>query len=168
MAKPRPVELHVNSKGAKKHQKLQELIHEEERFLFLPIDGQLKTDLYNKGLLDGRKRAFKLYETYSECSDLETAVIAISREAISTQLTLNNRFTGVIQLDQTFLIDTREANRFIEEFCNECEFVGTPQCFMKIGYDCADEDRDKYRDTPYLMRQQEIRRARRKHTPFPG
>ncbi|MGV2886069.1 hypothetical protein [Paenibacillus taichungensis] len=168
MAKPRPIELHVNSKGAKKHQKLQELIHDEDKHLFLPIDGRRKTDLYNKGLMDGRKEAIPLYTSYSECSDLHAAVIAIPRETISSFLTPKDEFIGVIQLDRTFLIDTREANRFIQDFCNECEYVGTPQCFKELDYDCAEEDRDKYSDTPYLMRQQEIRKARRKRTPFPA
>lgn len=165
MAKPRPIELHVNSKGFK-HQKLQELIHDEDKYLFLPIDGQRKTDLYNKGLLDGRKKAIQLFTTYSECSDLASAIIAIPRKPWSSQITKSGAFIGVIQLDQTFLIDTREANRFIEQYCYECEFIGEPLCF-KQGYNCADEDRDKYRDTPYLLRQQEIRKARRKRTPFP-
>lgn len=166
MPKPRPIELHVNSFGTK-HLKLQEMIHDEEGYLFLPIDGRRKTDLYNKGLLDGRKAAIPLYSTYSECSDLQDAIIAVPREAVNSNLTLKGEFIGVIQLNRTYLIDTREANRFIQDYCNECEYVGTPQCFRELEFDCAEEDRDKYRDTPYLMRQQEIRRARRKRMLFP-
>jgi len=167
MAKPRPIELHVNSMGAKKHLKLQEMIHDEVGYFFIPIDGRRKTDLYNKGLLDGRKGAIPLFSSFTECSYIHEAVLAIPRGVISSYLSPKGDFIGVIQLDRTYLIDTREANRFIKEVCFECEYMGTPQCFKK-DYRCAEEDRDKYRDTPYRIRQQEIRKARRKRTPFPG
>jgi hypothetical protein len=166
LPKPRPIEVHVNSKGTKKHHKFQELIHDEDNFLFLPLDGRLKTDLYNKGLLDGRKRAVAMKRSFADCEEAVFA-LAVARDVISGQLTSKDEFVGCVSLDKTYLIVTREANRFIQNYCLECEQYGTPQCFKELDYDCAEEDRDRYRDTPYLMQQQEIRKARRKRTPFP-
>lgn len=168
MAKPRPLEVHVNSKGARKHLMLQELIHDEEQYLFLPLSGHFKTDLYNKGFLDGRKEVVQLYQTYSECSDMQPAVLSMSRGLVNQDLGKNNEFSGIIRLDKTFLIHTLEANRFIQNYCMDCECIGMEKCYKQLEYDCGEEDRERYRDTPNLMRQQEIRKSRRKHIPFPG
>lgn len=163
MPKPRPIQLHVNSTG-KKQNKLQELIHSQKGFVFLPINGRLKTAIYNKGFVDGRKHPILLEQTYESCSSTDE-VIAFSSIHFA-QVISNLQLTGVVPLDQTFLISTSEANRFLSSVCEECEYLGEPDCFRR-DFRCAEIDRDKYRDGAWFELIKELRKERKRFV-FPA
>jgi hypothetical protein len=161
MLKSRPVEVHVNSRG-KKNLKLQELLHSEEDHLFLPVDAVLKTDLFNKGFLDGRKRPIQFKPSY-DTSHEEQFVLAVEKLIIQDKLDDQNRFYGLVSLEKTFLINVREADHFIENVCMDCEFYGEAGCFRN-EFACAEEDRDRFRDSPHFESLKEIRQDRKRQT----
>ncbi|WP_336788370.1 hypothetical protein [Paenibacillus sp. MMO-177] len=163
MPKPRPLEVHVNSKG-KKYLKLQELIHAEDTHFFLPVDAPRKTDLFNKGFLDGRKAPIPLKTSYAESHE-ERFVLAIEKGSVISNLDRQNRFYGLVSLEKTFLIEVREADRFIENICMECEYYGEAGCFQN-DFKCAVEDRDRFRDSPHFEALKEKREERKRQT-FP-
>lgn len=163
MPKSRPVEVHVNSRG-RKHLKLQELLHSEEGHVFIPVDAALKTDLLNKGFLDGRKRPIQFNLSY-DSSNEERFVLAVEKGIVQGKLDDQNRFYGLVPLDKTFLIHVREADHFIENVCMDCEFYGEAGCF-KNDFACAEEDRDRFSDSPHFETLKEIRQERKSQT-FP-
>ncbi|MDN4067518.1 hypothetical protein QYF50_06385 [Paenibacillus vini] len=157
MPKPRPIEVHVNSSGKKKY-KLQELIHSSNGFAFLPIDGKKKTDLFNKGFLDGRKQPVPLEPTYESCSGTNE-VLAFSIKNFSDKVK-NLYLVGVVPLDQTYLINSHESDRFLASFCSECEYSGMHNCFSN-DFPCADADREKYKDGSWFELKKEVRKERK-------
>lgn len=163
MPKSRPVEVHVNSRG-RKHMKLQELLHSENTYLFLSVDATYKTTLFNKGFLDGRKHPVQLQASYEESHD-ECFVLAVERGLVQNKLDAQNQFFGILPLERTFLIDSREADQFIENVCMDCEFYGEAGCYSN-NFTCAEEDRDRYRDSPHFEALKETRQERRRQT-FP-
>lgn len=163
MPKPRPVEVHQNSRG-KKYLKLQELIYSEGAYWYLPVNGSLKTDYYNKGLVDARKQALKLEGRYTDCEPMRW-VFVFEREKIKDKV-LNESLMGCIPLDLVYVIDSKEVNNFYESVCQYCDLCGTPKCYEKIDIDCGSEDRDRYRDSSHFEYQKELRKARKKK-PFP-
>ena len=159
MAKPRPAFIHVNSTGKKKY-KLQELMHSQKGYVFIPIDGNKKTDLFNKGYLDGRKQPIPLEPTYESCSRAAVGVIAFSSTEFADKINFT-QLTGVIPLDRTFLITIREADHFLSSVCEDCEYFGMPDCFRK-DFPCAEEDREKYRDTTWFELKRESQKERKR------
>ncbi|WP_240416513.1 hypothetical protein [Paenibacillus periandrae] len=162
MGRPRPIEVHSNSKG-KKHLVFQELIHAEEGYAYIPVDGSFKTDLFNKGLLDGRKKAIKFNRSLSECESLWVLVLPL--QLFEANLT-NKSFVGVISLDRTYLVRMKEAGAFIKNVCMTCEEYGTHNCYLSLSFDCGEDDREQYRDGSHFEFQKEIRRNR-KQKAFP-
>jgi hypothetical protein len=158
MPKPRPVEIHVNSKG-KKQYKLQELIHSQKGYVFVPIDGKMKTDLFNKGLLDGRKHPVRLERTYDSCSGTKE-VLAFSSTDFSDKIS-NLQLTGVVPLDQTFLVPTGEADRFLSTICEDCEYLGMHDCFLR-DFRCTEIDREKYCDGAWFELKKDLRKERKR------
>ncbi|MFC5402315.1 hypothetical protein [Cohnella soli] len=163
MPKSRPVEVHVNSRG-RKHLKLQELLHSEGTHVYLSVDAKRKTDLFNKGFMDGRKRPVQLQSSYEECRE-EKFVFAIEKGIVEDKLDDQFRFSGLVSLDKTFLINVREADQFIENVCMDCEYFGEAGCFRN-DFACAEEDRDRFRDSPHFEALKEKRQERRLQT-FP-
>lgn len=163
MGRPQPIDVHPNSKG-KKHLKFQELLHAEEGYAFIPIDGKQKTDLYNKGLLDGRKREIPFFSALTYCESPWSIVVPLP---LIVGKTVNNTFVGVLSLDQTYLVKLSEANAFNENVCMTCESFGTEKCFMMADFDCGVDDREQYRDTSWFEMQKEIRKHR-KQKAFPA
>jgi hypothetical protein len=165
MPKPKPVEVHVNSKG-KKQNKLQELIHSQKGYVFLPIDGKMKTDLFNKGHLDGRKEPFRLERMYDSCSGTKE-VLAFSSTDFTDKIS-NLQLTGVVPLDKTFLISTGEADRFLSTVCENCEYAGMPNCFLQ-DFRCTEVDREKYRDGAWFeLKKDRVRERKQLAFPFKG
>ncbi|GAA0854183.1 hypothetical protein ABER99_20645 [Paenibacillus glucanolyticus] len=162
MSRPRPIEVHVNSKG-KKHHIFQKLIHADSEYIFIPVDGKLKTDFFNKGLLDGRKKHLPFFTSLSDCES--QWAIVIPHQLVNGQL-VNRCFAGVLSLEVTYIIRIKEANAFLENVCMTCEYYGSPQCYLKASFDCGVEDRDRYRDGSWLELQKEIR-MERKRLAFP-
>jgi hypothetical protein len=165
MPKPRPVEVHPHSMGAKRL-KLQEMIHDEEAYYFIGLDGSTKTDLYNKGFLDGRKRPVQLHPYYEDCNN-STWVLALKRKVVRDKVQADN-FVSILPLNETFVIVTREAERFKERYCQDCEFAGSSKCFLEADFDCAEEERDSYKDgdNPFLIEERAERLKRRKSRHF--
>jgi hypothetical protein len=162
MPKPRPVEVHVNSKG-KKQYKLQELVHSQKGYVFLPIDGKLKTNLFNKGMLDGRKHPIRIEQTYDSCTGAKD-VLCFSSIEFANKI-CNQQLTGVVPLDQTFIISTGEADRFLSTICENCEYLGIRDCFLR-DFRCTEVDREKYSDGAWFELKKEFR-TDRKRIAFP-
>ncbi|MEB9897773.1 hypothetical protein P4K96_30660 [Bacillus cereus] len=162
MSKPRPMVVHVNSKG-KKQYKLQELIYSQDSYVFIPIDGKMKTDFFNKGFIDGRKRPKRLEMSYDSCPSTKE-ILAFSSIEYSDKIS-NQMLTGVVPLNHTFLISTREADRFLSHVCQLCEYYGEPNCF-RADFLCAHDDRDKYRDSTWFSLKKEASIERKQHA-FP-
>lgn len=158
MPKSRPVEVHQNSRG-KKHHKLQEIIHSEDGYWFLLLDGSLKTDYYNKGFVDARKRTLKLERRYLDC-DPGSWILAFEREKVKDKV-INESFIGCIPLELGYLIDFKEAYKFYESVCELCDLCGTPKCF-EIAENCGSEDRDRYRDYSHFEYQKELQKERKR------
>ncbi|MDH6674949.1 hypothetical protein M2277_005648 [Paenibacillus sp. LBL] len=158
MPKPRPIQVHVNSTG-KKQNKLQELIHSQQGFVFLPLNGKLKTAIYNKGFIDGRKQPIRIEHSYESCSG---TVNVLAFSSIDFSHKINGRqITGVVPLDRTFLISANEADRFISSVCEMCDYLGDPDCFRR-DFRCSEIDRDKYRDGAWFELKQELRKERKR------
>lgn len=158
MPKARPIEVHVNSMGKKKY-KFQELIHSRKGYSFVAIDGKQKTELFRKGYLDGRKKPVHLESTYDSCSGTKEVIVFSSSE-YATKIN-RSQLIGVVPLNQTFLISTREADRFIKLSCEECEHYGTRSCYRQ-GFRCAEDDREKYRDSTWFTLKKDARKERKR------
>lgn len=163
MPKSRPIEVHVNSRG-RKYLKLQQLLHSDDEHVFLPVDAKLKTDLFNKGFLDGRKRPIQMQPSY-DTSNEETFVLAIDKGAVQKNMDGQFRFFGLVPLEKTYLIQVHEADQFLKNVCMDCEFHGESNCF-KNEFTCGKEDRDHFRDSPHFETLKEIRGERKRQT-FP-
>lgn len=163
MPKSRPLEVHVNSKG-RKRLKLQELLHSDGDHVFLAVDPKMKTDLFNKGALDGRKHSIQLQSTY-DASNEASFLLAVEREAVQGKIDCQLRFFGFVPLDKTYLINVHEADHFYKTVCMDCEFLGDTGCFRN-DFACGEEDREQFRDTPHFERLKEIRGDRKRQT-FP-
>ncbi|KJD43310.1 hypothetical protein [Paenibacillus terrae] len=162
MGRPKPIEVHVNSKGSK-HLVFQELLHAEDGYAFIPVDGRYKTDLYNQGLLDGRKRAVHFFSTLFEC---ESPWVLILPFQTAEESLINCSFFGVVSLDQTYIVNMREAVTFLNNVCMQCEVYGTDKCYFSLSFDCGKDDREQYRDSAWFEMQREIRRKRKERV-FP-
>lgn len=170
MAKPVPSKLHVNSFGVKKGL-LQDIIHSEEGFYFLPLDSKQKTDIYNKGTLDGTKKPIQMYAQYEALpfGDHHSVLVVRSNEI---ELTNAMQFKGRISLDKLYVISVQEVDTFINSVCFECERYGESNCALQTNYFCAEEDRDRFRDSTWFSVQNEKRQQRKlrresKRTAFP-
>lgn len=159
MGKPRPTILHVNSFG-KKRGLFQDLMHSEEGYYFYPLDGKQKTLLFIKGKLDGEKRDIKLFSSFSEClTEVVTDVLVFHAQDLNVSERKN--LIGNVSLDISFLIQVKEAEMFLQTYCYECEAYGESGCAKMMEYFCADEDRERYRDTPWFYKQKEYRLQRK-------
>ncbi|OMF66937.1 hypothetical protein [Paenibacillus glucanolyticus] len=165
MPKAKPVSVHVNSKGRLKLL-FQKIIAGAELFYFVPMDGKLKTAMYNRGFLDGRsKRKVKCDR------DLP---LGVAKHILVIPATLLNDdnfqqggwFVGTLSLELLYMMNNDEAARFLESECSNCEYQGQSGCFN--FYQCYDDDRDKYKDTPWFDVLRSIRQERKRSKAFPG
>lgn len=158
LSKPKPVPVHVNSTGKKKY-KMQELIHSSAGYVFIPLNGRLKTDLFNKGYVDGRKLSVVLEQSYEDCAGV-SEVLAFSSTEFSHKIN-NRELIGNIPLNRTFLLFCHEVERFTKSVCQDCEYYGTPDCFRN-EFRCAEDDRDKYREDSWFSLQREAKKERKR------
>ncbi|QNR65101.1 hypothetical protein IAQ67_14330 [Paenibacillus peoriae] len=157
MGRDRPIEVHVNSKGSK-HHVFQELMHAEDAYAFIPVDGRYKTDIYNQGLLDGRTRAVNFFSTLFECESPWVLVLPLQTAKGNLN---NNSFVGVVSLAQTYIVRMREAVTFLNNVCMSCGEYGSAKCYLSLTFDCGEDDREQYRDSSWFEMQKEIRRKRK-------
>lgn len=159
----RPIEVHVNSLG-KKHHIFQEILHAEKGYAYVPVDGPMKNKLYNKGFLDGRKKAVPFYKSLFECESQWALVFPVPEKEGNSQ-----HYIGIISLNKTYLISIQEAERFLQNVCMNCECYGISKCYLSSSFDCGRDDRDQYRDGSWFEMQKEIRRNRKnRKSVFPG
>lgn len=157
----KPIVVHSNSVGKKKGM-FQKIIHSECEYYFIPMDGKRKSTIFSKRIVDGTKESIQLYSDFesSLCEDT-SSVLAIRREQIQTSDRNGLLFIGRASLLYFWVIDVREAHRFITSYCYECEAFGSANCSESMDFYCAEEDRDRYRDSTWLAVQKEIREQRR-------
>ncbi|SEB27660.1 hypothetical protein [Paenibacillus sp. 276b] len=147
MPKPKPIVLHVNSKGRKKHLMFQKIISGSMDCFFLSMNGHLKTAIYNRGFLDGRKHSIQLEDEFPLYVEAKSILI-LPKDDLKDGVISGTSFIGVLSLDMLFVIDNQEATTFFEVECDSCEFYGSHACFK--NYDCADEDRARYKDSSWF------------------
>lgn len=158
MSKLTPVPVHVNSTGKKKY-KMQELIHSQTGYVFIPLNGKLKTDIYNKGYVEGSTLSVALERSYEDCSGV-TEVLAFSSSEFPHKIN-NQDLVGNIPLNRTFLLFCREVERFTKTVCQDCEYYGITDCFRN-DFKCAEDDRNKYREDSWFALQREVRKERKR------
>lgn len=164
MPKAKPTILHVNSMG-KKRLMLHSIIYDKQKqYLFYPMDGIRKTDVYNRGFLVGKREGIRLYEDFEEA--LEKAplcVLVIPRKEIERKnhSFQHSRFIGKVPLSDCLQINTKEVVSFIENYCLQCEWYGEEKCFLLSIHDCGDAERDKYSDSVWIENQRESMKRRK-------
>ncbi|KQN96816.1 hypothetical protein [Paenibacillus sp. Leaf72] len=164
MTKPRPIELHVNSFAKNKYLKFQEIIHSENQYYFCEMDGKKKTEFFNRGLIDGRRHGLLLKGGFFHCENV-LGVLAIKRCDVDSYIN-EGLFTGVISLDKTYLIQAREADSFIQNYCLDCEVYGEAACYANFA--CGEEDRDRFKESSWFELQKAKRKERKSNIAFPG
>ncbi|KGP81942.1 MULTISPECIES: hypothetical protein [Paenibacillus] len=164
MPKAKLVSVHVNSKG-RLQLLFQKIISGTEKFYFVPLDGKLKTAIYNRGFLDGRKRKLKC--------DRDVPLGVAKHILVIPGALLNDDnfqqgdwFVGTLSLELLYMMSNDEAARFIENECSNCEYQGQPSCFNL--YQCYEDDRDQYMDSPWFDVLRTIRKERKRSKAFPG
>lgn len=138
------------------------MLHSDNGYVFLAVSPKLKTDLYNKGALDGRKRPVQLLPSYDFFNET-ASFLAVSREIAREKMNDQFLFSGYLSLDKMYLIDSREADKFYMSVCMDCEYYGETNCFEN-EFRCGEEDRERYRDTSHFESLKDIRRERKPKT----
>ncbi|MEC2129363.1 hypothetical protein P9G84_10320 [Brevibacillus centrosporus] len=157
----KPIVVHSNSVGKKKGT-FQKIIHSVHEHYYIPMDGRRKSTIFSKRIVDGTKESIQLYPDFESSVREDTiSVLAIRREQIQTSDRNGLLFVGRASLQSFWVIDVREAHRFITSYCSECEAFGSANCSESMDFFCTEEDRDRYRDSTWLAVQKEIREQRR-------
>ncbi|MDC0764859.1 hypothetical protein POF51_29495 [Brevibacillus sp. AG] len=158
----KPNIVHVNSFG-KKTGKFQEIIHCEETYYCFPVNRARKSIYYAKQTVDGRKEPIQLYSDFASSLRYDTtSVFAIEKNKIQEYIQNGLFFTGKMSIQSFYEVEVSEAQRFVEQYCNECEAIGEKNCASTMELFCAEEDRSKYRDSTWFSVQRELRLERKR------
>lgn len=137
--RPTPVEVHVRSKGKKKNI-FQKILRSGEYYI-LPLTGEMKTNLYNKGILDGRKKPIRLHEETEDFSRFYRFkwLLGVRKSDVEAYLTDQLLFTYKLDITRTFLIYTHEISLIEERWCPWCE-----ECGVNGNYFCSTIPRQEF------------------------
>ena len=137
--KSTPSIIHVRSKG-KKSNIFQKIIRSENYYL-VPLTGEIKTDLFNKGIVDGRKKPIQLYIERTDFSRFYSFkwILAIEKHLIDAYVSADMKFTYKLALSKTYLLYTNEINLVEEKWCPLCE-----ECGVNEDYLCSKVPRKEF------------------------
>lgn len=131
--RPTPIEVHVRSVGKKKDL-FQKVLKSGEYYL-VPLTGEMKVTLYNRGSLDGRKQGILVHEETDDFSRFHQYkwLLGIPKQEISSFVTAQQIFQGKIAVSKTYLLQTNEISVIEERWCPWCEKCGEDGTYFCSG-----------------------------------
>ncbi|GAB6427742.1 hypothetical protein bcgnr5372_37950 [Bacillus luti] len=162
MSKPKPKKLHAYSVG-KLHWLFQRSLHHNEEYLYLPLTGKKKTDVYNKGFLDGRRIPVSLYTDIEAAASVNGVkeLLVIEKELLGDKLNKDNQLISTLSLSEAFEVKASAVISFLENYCYHCDLFGEKECFAKLSYDCAEEERERFTESHWHQVRIENRKERK-------
>jgi hypothetical protein len=135
------------SKGTKKFI-FQDIIKNTDKYYYLLLDGKMKTNLYNKGVLDGAKKPLPLFEYRMDLVPEEKWILAIPKFSVHSDMINENEkyFVGRIGIVKTYILKSNSIGTFLEYSCSltECQYDGKKDCFNLNEFDCSLPNRKRH------------------------